>query len=94
MKINLNEVVPGTVLEKPIVKNNVTLVEKGEVLTPILINRLIKRFGINEIEVSDENNLVDDFSNTINEHLFNNCKEALIKNDIVKIEESANEMVT
>lgn len=94
MKINLKEVIPGTVIDIPIMKDNVTLVKKGEVLTPKLIERLL-HFGITEIDDSPKESIVEeDNNNAISQKLINDCKEALLKNDVIKIGKSANEMVS
>ncbi len=94
MRIRMDDVTPGMKLETPIVKNDVILVKAGEVLTPHIINRLKNTFYIEELNIVSENQIQDNsYANTISEEIINACKDALVKNDIIKIEESATDMV-
>ena len=94
MRIRMDDVTPGMKLETPIVKNDVILVKAGEVLTPHMINRLKNTFYIEELNIVSENQIQDNsYANTISEEIINACKDALVKNDIIKIEESATDMV-
>ena len=95
MKINITEAMPGMVLDKPVVRGNVILVEKGETLSLPLIDKLEKRFRIETIDiVSNEKTEVDSNSNTISEQLIRSTKTALLEYDATKIEENASSMVS
>lgn len=102
MRVDLGIVVPGMVLETSIIKDDVLLVKKGSKLTPALINRL-KTFGITSVDIVSEKNLAknvsstdtedSDLSFTVTDSLTNDVREALLENNIEKIEDSASKMV-
>ncbi len=96
MKININDAIPGMMLEEPIVRNQVVLVGKNEPLTPAIIKKLKDRFAIESIDIvsGEKSNEEENMEDTISEKLFLQTKEALLKHDIEKIEENATHMVS
>lgn len=102
MRTDLETVVPGMILEASIIKDDVLLVPKGMQLTPALINRL-KTFGITSVDIVSEKNLVNKISSTddvnsdveftVTDSLTDDVREALLENNIEKIEDSASKMV-
>lgn len=96
MRVDIKDVLPGMILDAPIIRDDVLLVKKGGELTPPLINRL-KTFGITSIDiVSDKKKLLEEKADefTVNENLFQEVRDALIENDVEKIENSASDMIT
>lgn len=96
MRVEIGNLYPGMILDVPIIKDDTLLVKKGTVLTAPLINRL-KRFGITAIDVATEKGSVvstndkDDF--TVGEDLTQSVYDALLENDLEKIEDNVVTMV-
>lgn len=96
MRININDAIPGMMLEEPIVRNEVVLVGKNEPLTAALIQKLKNRFSIESINIvsGEKKNEQENIENTISKKLFLETKKALLNHDIEKIEENATNMVS
>ena len=72
MKININDAIPGMMLEEPIIRNQVVLVGKNEPLTPAIIKKLKDRFAIESIDIvsGEKSNEEENMEDTISEKLF------------------------
>lgn len=99
MVINMNKVIPGMVLEKPIYnENGVVILNTGKTLNEAIINSLIKN-NIKSVDVKltkEQEQLLkldNDIYTTINAKLKNDSIQALRNLDIDKILENAKQII-
>lgn len=95
MRIDIQQAVPGMILDSGIVYNSAILVGRGSVLTARYIEKL-KAFGITSIDVvSDKKDIINENNqSTIDSYLFESVRTSLMERNYDKIKTNARSMVT
>lgn len=95
MKIDISQAVPGMIVSSDIEYDASILISRGNVLTARYIERL-RKFGINSIDVVTDKieKTSASIGNAIDNQLFDDMRSSLKENNYVKLDSSAQSLVS